>query len=351
MKRLLGDPHNFGKKTYEEEGLIYKFRPLYGEYLLFARDSRFRKHLDHLFEDLPFPLIDCSRPNLTYSTCIQLMEKISVKSLPAKLSLSQIKSLGRALGVIQWLGVADLSDENIICGLSQNDQFIFAPIDLELIFSNVNTLISYSVLFPKHEHKLERIFGLRSLQQQLLQLDEKEVTELLESQMTTLQKLNDQHVKLCQFIEADIGPLQNIVIRVIMRDTFDYSNKIDIDKWHPEELVQYNRGDIPIFYKKLGANEVFYLGENDEVIYVKDKGFYENLQLSIIENSKWIPNYDVVTIFFIESLLPLIFPSSKDLKLELNGNIFILVKRGILFCYLNNKLFKRKLNYENFKES
>lgn len=54
-------------------------------------------------------------------------------------------------------------------------------------------------------------------------------------------------------------------VRVIIRHTLDYKNKIATDLIE-EEIVQLERGDVPYFFKFIGSGELYYFKEKNSFV-------------------------------------------------------------------------------------
>src|SRR5439155_10070540 len=68
------------------------------------------------------------------------VERAALSPLPAPSRVDRdalATIVGRALALWSWLGVSDLHWENLVLGRDRRDRVVFAPLDVEMILSDL----------------------------------------------------------------------------------------------------------------------------------------------------------------------------------------------------------------------
>ena len=258
--QIVSDPHNFNRKCYFQEGFVTKHRSLFPEQRLLGAGSSFRSFLSILrggeFKVLPLLQFIDVKTRATLDE--QKMEFITVSEIERRLSDSEIFELGEIYGILTALGVSDLHIENVIFGTRPDGSICFAPIDLEVFYSDFSggglgllpqprdtylltslaIFSTYRTNFPDPDFSCKMFHGYRS------------ILELIEQ---------NQKEFYSQFW-GGISP-EAVPVRVMFNQTRRYNQlllKKEFEDCIPEETDQLLRGDIPYFFTFLGDLRAHY---------------------------------------------------------------------------------------------
>jgi len=265
----LGDSHNFGRRVSLSEGRIYKPRTLLWEWLMLSAKSPLRRSLDEAAErdglgpeaftflpDLEFFLAETGQGGE--------VERIELSPLPdpspeGKRSLARI--VGRSLALWSWLGVSDLHWENLVLGLDAYGRVVFAPLDVEVILSDLSLPTETKLLpdaDPEYAEICRHACGVRRVLPYLGKpIEAVDLLAMAGAYLETLVFL-DRHAREIADIFAHLPGLREAPIRVCLRGTEEYVRPTEA-LWPPllfEEAEQLARGDIPYFFRLYGRRGI-----------------------------------------------------------------------------------------------
>ncbi|MGK5082406.1 hypothetical protein WDW37_03795 [Bdellovibrionota bacterium FG-1] len=165
--RLLGDPHNFGRRVRElDDGTLEKPRTIGWEWLFLSKESPLRIFLSDVFSrnstGCPFDLFEdveffSSDPGLAQGR----VERIHWD--PGRFELSSLvcQQVGSVIALISWFGIGDIHAQNMALGTSKSGGPICMPLDIECIFDDYQLPSQTFLLHPKHNATVQS--GLSSL--------------------------------------------------------------------------------------------------------------------------------------------------------------------------------------------
>jgi hypothetical protein len=276
----LGDAHNFGRRVTLGKTRVAKPRALLWEWLLLSAESPLRTFLATHAEANAFsflPDLAFVSPRLVHGGEVERVELTALKTLKNKDKRALAEIVGRALGLFSWLGVSDLHWENLVLGTDDRGQMIFAPLDVEMILSDMS-LPTETKLLPDADPEVAAICqhacGVRRV---LPYLGKPIATDHLmivaDSYRQTLMFL-DQHSKAIADIFAKLPKLAQTPIRILLRGTDEYvrvQSQGSKNVWPPlldAEQEQLARDDIPYFFRLYGKPGIHYYG-NETLTQIK----------------------------------------------------------------------------------
>lgn len=260
---VCGDPHNFGLCTVDCGEWIWKPRFGTWEYALLGECSKVRDAIDFILVELGVSEI---LPRLKFkSQQIHNFEGYYVEKLRCapfetqRLSVEDMEKIGSVVGICQYFGIVDLHSENFILGISNKDRVVCAPVDIESVYNHVR-LPSDMFLVPKvhqGEGYSPDTYGLSCL---LKRLDALQTAAFIYGFLKTIELLKANHLFLDKAICATTP--KNAFIRVLHRNTFEYSSSMNKNQNHGNftvcELEQMSRCDIPYYFRTKLTNRVEY---------------------------------------------------------------------------------------------
>ena len=267
----LGDAHNFGRRVRVGDGRIVKPRTLLWEWLLLAAESPLRKLLDERAErdglgreafgflpDLAF-----SSPHARDGGEVErvALEPLADPTDEGKRALAKI--VGRALALFSWLGVSDLHWENLVLGADARGRVVFAPLDVEIILSDLS-LPAETKLLPDADPEVAAICrhacGVRRVLPYLGKPVHAEHLLLVAGAYRRTLAFLDRHASAIAEVFARLPGLREAPIRVLLRGTDEYVRARSEAVWPPlldAEAEQLARGDIPYFFRLVGRSGIY----------------------------------------------------------------------------------------------
>jgi hypothetical protein len=268
----VGDSHNFGRRVSVAGDRIHKPRANLWEWLVLGADSPVRKVLrevaeqDGLGRDA-FGFL----PELKFFPSKArdggAVERIALEPLPA-LSGERRSALagivGRSLALFSWLGVSDLHWENLVLGVGDHGEIIFAPLDIEMILGDL-ALPTQTKLLPDADPEVAAICrhacGVRRVLPYLGKPVAAATLMATASAYTATLALLERHARRVADVLAGLGALRETPIRVCLRGTDEYIRARSEPAWPPlldAEAEQLARGDIPYFFRLYGRPGIHY---------------------------------------------------------------------------------------------
>ncbi|WP_141731173.1 hypothetical protein [Oligoflexus tunisiensis] len=259
---VCGDPHNFGQCTVDCGEWIWKPRFGTWEYALLGECSKVRDAIDLILVELGISEV---LPRLKFkSQQIHNFDGYYVEKLrwapfeTQKLSVEDMEKIGSVVGICQYFGIVDLHSENFILGIFK-DRVVCAPVDIESVCNQVR-LPSDMFLVPK-VHQGEAYspdsYGLSCL---LKRLDALQTAAFIYGFLRTIELIKTKHLFLDKAICATTP--KNAFIRVLHRNTFEYSSSMNEGRNHSNftvcELEQMSRSDIPYYFRTKLSDRVEY---------------------------------------------------------------------------------------------
>jgi hypothetical protein len=272
MRARLGDSHNFGRHVSVRGGRVHKPRTVFWEWLLLAAKSPLRRELAELaavdglgraaFDFLPtVRYYDFSSRNQGE------LERIALEPL-GRLSngdrLALARSVGRALALFSWLGVADLHWENLVLGVDEQGRVVFGPLDIELILADLSLPTETKLLpdaDPEYREICRHACGVRRVLPYLGKpVDAENLLAMAGAYHRLLAFLERRAQRIADAI-AGMPGLDRAPIRVCLRGTDEYLRAFSEPLWPPlldAEAEQLERGDIPYFFRLYGRPGIHY---------------------------------------------------------------------------------------------
>jgi hypothetical protein len=271
-RQKLGDSHNFGRRVSVRAGWVRKPRAILWEWLLLGAESPLRRALhdavqhdglvESTFDFLPTLEFRFARSGLGGEVERLELRPLGSLSKARKRELSRIA--GRALALSAFLGVADLHWENLALGLGARGSVVLAPLDVEIILSDLS-LPTETKLLPDADPELLAVSrhacGLRRILPYLGKpIPAATLVEMAAAYHGTLVFL-ERHAKTIASALRRLPELAETPIRVCLRGTDDYVLAGSRPIWPPlldAELEQLERGDIPYFFRLYGRAGIHY---------------------------------------------------------------------------------------------
>jgi hypothetical protein len=270
----VGDTHNFGRRVEVGDTWVEKPRTVFWEWLLLAAESPLRRALAEL-EPRPF----VSGPFFSFLPALEFVSPFSLtggkvsraslsaldsksfsgsKARDARLELAHIA--GRAMALFAWFGVADLHWENMILGRGDEGQLVFAPVDVEILFADMDSPVQTKLIAdpdPEYAELSQHAAGFRRLLPYLGKpVEGPTIAAMVAGYAQTYALLQAHRSKLAEAVLLPQFALQPI--RVCLRATAEY---IDPERrpwppWLAAEIEQLKRGDIPYFFQLYGEGRL-----------------------------------------------------------------------------------------------
>ncbi len=263
MPRSLGDSHNFGRRVVVGARRVRKPRTLLWEWLLLGADSPLRRALseaaaaDGLGEDA-FGFLPTLRFYPARGGERREVERIELVPLPRLSSAGRgalADVVGRALGLMSFLGVGDLHWENLVLGRDRRGNTVFGPLDVELVLDDFS-LPTETRLVPEADPEYGPTYahaaGVRRVLPYLGKpVPAPELVRLAGAYRATLVLL-ERHAPSIAACIAGVPGVGETPIRVTLRGTDEYARARSEPVWPPlldAESEQLARGDIPYFFR------------------------------------------------------------------------------------------------------
>lgn len=253
------DLHNFGKSVQRighEAGFVYlKPRPIFWEGLFFGRNSP----LSFFFansrlggftpRDVLFNLVTESENDFS-GRSEEVVTDSSSENLP-----SHLYSLGVLLAYCYIFGIRDLHRGNVI-RTSTHLQVVDAEVVLSRLLLPHETLLLPFKEVGKDQCGISKVLDLCG------NASPDEIATVLMGYLDTFENILRNREGILNTLEKLESKMCRIPIRHILRDTFHYRdakiNTPDVP-FFASECVQLDRGDIPYYFKYMGAESVLEL--------------------------------------------------------------------------------------------
>lgn len=252
--KILGDFHN-NQAVYLKSGIVTKPRTVFWEYCFLDKRSELRKYLELTFQSNnlsnPFDLfqnveIDIDQSRVTYLNQAE-------NQIQNAISEYEAIQIGSFLGLMFWFGIGDLHFDNVIVNTINNRLFI-TPIDIEVIFDNL-LHVKQSLLLPtaKVDQKkcgLSRVLDL-----------------IKNTHLSYKAGLIENFIKCVQLLNSNLNAIEKILIqmnyqdkpiRVIIKDTMSYADKLIKKDLHIDEIAQIYNDNIPYFFRYIDSKRIYY---------------------------------------------------------------------------------------------
>lgn len=264
-----GDPHNGGKSVVTTNAAAIKPRPILWEWLLLAVDSDLRRAIATSFsQKIGHSPFDCV-PYLGFRTNPNLLEggEVELFSGPGWLgppTSEECYRLGLYCGLMTFLGVSDLHDENITVQCGAGLPFVFACVDVESVFLDISDprgtgLIPARAKSPHHH-------GLSLLP---CELPAGGPVRLVRGYADAVIGLTSLAGDIADIIAMQ-PRLGDCPIRILPRDTSCYYAFLEgrgalfAPHFSVCETTQLGRGDIPYYFCTLNDPTLRYWSEGGE---------------------------------------------------------------------------------------
>jgi hypothetical protein len=277
-QRHLGDSHNFGRRVSVGAERVRKPRTLLWEWVLLSPDSPLRQFFAEAAQrDGLGPDAFSFLPDLSFFPSPPHdgpeggeVERIALDSLVApsddrRRALARI--VGRSIALFSWLGVSDLHWENLALGVGPGRRLVFAPLDVEIILSDLSLPTETKLLpdaDPEYAAVCRHACGARRVLPYLGKpVDVSDLLAMAGAYRGTLGFL-DRHAGAIADVFARLPGLRTAPIRVCLRGTDDYARAGSEPLWPPlldAEEEQLRRGDVPYFFRWYGRPGIRYFGD------------------------------------------------------------------------------------------
>jgi hypothetical protein len=254
----LGDKHNFGKQVvYLGDGWIHKPRNIFWEWLLLAANSPFRPYLTQKIPGaspasiLPKLQFKIDPKGFLHGGSVEKLEVLPPN--PALLSEERFEEIGAVIGLLMFLGMTDLHNENFVLGVDSRGEVVFGPLDIEVALEDIY-LPSQAQLLPSKDVAWSDA-GLHKLKFYLEEFAGAEaLPALLHGYLNTVKTLLAVEDELHQFINS-LAPLSGMSSRLVVRPTRHYysflKNSRPASELSSSEAEQLSRSEIPYFFRSL----------------------------------------------------------------------------------------------------
>lgn len=273
----LGDAHNFGRRVELRDGVVFKPRTVYWEWLFLSQKSPLRQYLsraaredglgDKAFAFLPD--LHFASPGVRDGSDVQSISLDPLPPLDADRKIELAGMVGRSLALWAWFGVADLHWENLVLGLDKQRQMIFSPVDIEMVWADLS-LPTETKLIPDADEEYADICrhaaGVRRILPYLGKpIEQQHIMTIAGAYQQTLTFL-DRHAKEIANLIGELPELRTMPIRICLRGTEEYVQGDRKSLWPPlldEEKEQLERGDIPYFFRLYEKPGIHYFANSD----------------------------------------------------------------------------------------
>lgn len=342
IMKCLGDPHNFGRRVYLENGRIVKPRNMLWEWLFLSTESPLRQRMVKICSSLPNLHF---QPSKTF-----FLEGGSVEQLKTRLpkqnelNLDHFQSVGQMIAILIWFGISDLHVKNVCFGMDKNSRFVFCPIDIECILNHL-VLPSQTHLLPSSSIGKKNC-GLYEIKKYLL----------IHNAQNAVGAICRGYINALEFLTANKELINNVLIsmrnidrapiRMILKPTKIYygamqghraDNPIDFLECEKEQM---ERGDIPYFFRTIQSDELFFFKEENKLSKVK-------IAKAISKNVTPIKNFDGLRFSFEDNntilkagvlqLAKYLDKGKSDLEIDYK-NVYLRYSQSDIFLKLKNKM-------------
>ncbi len=259
---------------------VAKPRALLWEWLLLSAESPLRTFLAAHDEANAFsflPDLEFVSPHSAGGGEVERVALTALKTLKNKDKHALAEIVGRALALFSWLGVSDLHWENLVLGKNDQGDLIFAPLDVEMILSDMS-LPTETKLLPDADPEVAAICqhacGVRRVLPYLGKPIATDHLMLVASSYRQTLRFLDRHLRAIADIFAQLPKLSQTPIRILLRGTDAYARAASQgaeNVWPPlldAEEEQLARGDIPYFFRLYGKPGIHYYG-NETLTQIK----------------------------------------------------------------------------------
>ncbi len=253
------DLHNFGKSVQRvghEAGFVYlKPRPIFWEGLFFGRNSPLSFFFDKSRLDgftpgqVLFNLVT-EADNDFSGRSQEIVTDSTSENLP-----SHLYSLGVLFAYCYIFGIRDLHRGNVV-RTSTHLQIVDAEVVLSKLLLPHETLLLPFKEVGRDQCGMSKILDLNGT------ASAEEIATVLMGYLDTFENVLQNRQGILNALEALASKIHRIPIRHILRDTFHYRDarlKTPDIPFFASELVQLDRGDIPYYFKYMGAESVLEL--------------------------------------------------------------------------------------------
>lgn len=253
IKKIVGDLHNFKqavtKYSINNENFFFKPRSTYWENLFFGSKSP----LSIIFKDAPIYTLFSIDEKIIDGLRLQI-------DITKKLGKFDYYKYGFLVGYTYIFGIQDLHLKNLVQSVD-----CFQPIDIEVVLSDLISP-SQTLLLPGKNINFTST-ALSQIANDIKNIDVSHCIEIIKGFYTSVKFITNYSNTIIQAMPEN-EELSKIPIRVIFRDTMDYSAKnLNFSK---EENLQLERGDIPYFFKFIGSQKIFYYETVSEISEMKN---------------------------------------------------------------------------------
>lgn len=265
--KLTGDPHNGGKRVTISDVAVVKPRPVLWEWLFFAIDSELRREIDCFFvAKNGYSPFDCV-PVLAFQPRLSLLDGGEIELFSGHgwyppLTSEDCYRLGMYCGLMTYLGVSDVHEENIVLQCVAGMPFVFACVDVESIFLDISHPRETGLL-PAHKTSSKH-HSLSLISQGLL--PERRM-RMVRGYVDAIIDLMSISGRLADIFAAQPG-IGDCPIRILPRDTYYYYSFIEgrnspsDHELSPCEKSQLKRGDIPYYFRTLDDPSLKYWADS-----------------------------------------------------------------------------------------
>lgn len=345
MFNTKNDKHNFGQSV--SIGLnnkIFKPRCLFWEWL-FLSENKLRNYLNEIYiDDIS---IMSNWPTLEF-TSIDNFNTGYVDYLILnpiyEISLINCKKIGFTYALLLWFGIGDLHDENVVAGINSKGDFIFSPIDIELIFEN-NALLTQALLLESDDLE-SNLSGSNKIRKFIT--NGFQIIEICKGFSKAIESLNIHRNKILEILEYYLD-IYKPKIRKVIRSTMEYQKILEKNSiaenatLNYSEKIQLNRGDIPYFFRFLESKDLYYFDQPNNTSKLTnqmfDLGNKKQIE-SLMRDQICYPNKSHLNKIVKFNLLQIIDRLSNREFVEAVGHDFIVYKNqnSIILMYDDIKI-------------
>jgi hypothetical protein len=273
----LGDAHNFGRRVERREGVVFKPRTVFWEWLFLSAQSPLRQFLAQAAErdglgERTFaflPDLSFASPRARDGSEVQVLTLDPLPKLDADRKRDLATIVGRSIAFWAWFGVADLHWENLVLGVDKQNQIIFSPLDIEMVWADLS-LPTETKLLPDADEEYADICRHAAGVRRILPYLGKpiDVGDSLAMAAAYQQMLSflDRHARELANLMGELPEFHQMPIRICLRGTEEYVQGDPKSLWPPlldEEKEQLARGDIPYFFRLYDQPGIHYFANRE----------------------------------------------------------------------------------------
>ncbi len=248
---------------------VDKPRTLLWEWLVLANESPLRTVLREIAGDAFdfLPTLTFTDPESPLGGRVErvALDPLGTLSRAKKRELAEIT--GRFIALFSWLGVTDLHWENLVLGKNKKGRTIFAPLDVEMFFSDFALPTETKLLpdaDPEYAAVCRHAAGVRRVLPYLGKpVAAEDLVAMVSVYRATLDLL-ETHARTIASRLKRVPGIAEAPIRVCLRGTAEYVDGDMSTLWPPlleSEIEQLERGDIPYFFRIYGKKGLRYFNE------------------------------------------------------------------------------------------